>query len=119
MSLSKDEFRDYLKDYVKYNEEIEKINAKLKKLKKKKEEFSPYIMEYMEENNIDNINFNSNYSLKRKKTSSYETVNKKYIINNLTKYLKSEDKAEKIAENIYDSREKVTKSSLVIEERKK
>ena len=117
MSENKKKFKAKLRQFVKIDQEIEKMNKKLKKLKEMKNSISPEIMKYMGSKNLDEINLNSDYVLKLTKTYTFNSFNKKYLTNNISRFTNDGEYAEKLIEYLYEKRNKNEKRNLTIKKK--
>ena len=108
-----DEFKLSIKRWVEIDNKLKKVKELTSSLKKDKDKYQEYILDYMSNNNIKNKNILINDGkLSYTETKSQQTITKKYIIEKLTDYFKSEKKAKDIASLLYDNREVKFKSSL-------
>jgi hypothetical protein len=112
MSVS-NEFKMSIKKWVELDEKQKKIREVSTKLKKDKDKYQEYILDYMSSNNIKDKNILINDGkLCYGESKTSQTISKKYIIEKLTTYFKNETKAEEIANLLYDNREIKKKSFL-------
>lgn len=93
---------------VKYENDLKKINDAKKtitnKLKKTKNALAPY----MEKNEVDHINLNSQMGggkIKYNKTKVYSSLSKKKMVELLNAYFKNEEQAKQVIKFLYDNRE--------------
>ena len=103
---------------VKYENDLKKINDAKRvvsnKLKKTKNSLAPY----MEKNEVDHINLNSQMGggkIKYNKTKVYKSLSKKTLINLFNAYFGDEIKTKEVIKFLYDNREykevsKITKT---------
>ena len=119
MSTNKKHLKNNIKQYIQCENEIKKLNKKIKKIRELKESMSPNITKYMEEKKMNELTVSNKYTIKLSNNSTYQGISKKYITQKLEEYIKNKDHAEKIADHIYDSREKKQKKILRLSEIKK
>ena len=93
---------------VKYENDLKKINDAKRvvsnKLKKTKNSLAPY----MEKNEVDHINLNSQMGggkIKYNKQKVYSSLSKKKMVEILNAYFKNEDQAKQVIKFLYDNRE--------------
>ena len=108
------EFKNNVKTFVKLDEEIKKLQKKINKYKKKKNELIPSILDYMEKKDLDDIKINGEFKLKIKQTNQYSTISKSYLQKILIKNLEEPEVANQIIELIYNNRTKKINSNLEI-----
>ena len=112
-SIVNDEFKLSIKRWVEIDNKLKKVKELTSSLKKDKDKYQEYILDYMSNNNIKNKNILINDGkLSYSETKTTQSISKKYIIDKLTPYFKSKDKATKIADLLYNNREVKFKSSL-------
>ena len=93
---------------VKYENDLKKINDAKRvvsnKLKKTKNSLAPY----MEKNEVDHINLNSQMGggkIKYNKQKVYSSLSKKKMVEILNAYFKNEEQAKQVIKFLYDNRE--------------
>ena len=93
---------------VKYENDLKKINDAKRvvtnKLKKTKNTLAPY----MEKNEVDHINLNSQMGggkIKYNKQKVYSSLSKKKMVEILNAYFKNEEQAKQVIKFLYDNRE--------------
>lgn len=118
MSIDKSHFKEKLKTWVKYEQDIKKLNMKIKELKKLKEELNPEIINYMNKKDKKLLSINSNYQIKYSENDIYQSVNKNYINQKIAQFLKNQELGDKVTKFIYDNRDKKTRTSLNIVKKK-
>ena len=106
-------FDNDIRKWVKIEEEINNLQIKINKLKKKKTELNPNLINYMNKNKKKKININSSYNLVLGSKTQYSTFNKAYLLDILKKFVNS-NLAEQIILNLYDNREKKIIKNLEI-----
>ena len=113
MSGVSKEFKLSIKKWVEIDNKQKKVRELVNNLKKEKEKYQEYILDYMSGNNITNKKILINDGkLSYIETKTSQTITKKYIIDKLTTYFNNSKKAEEIANLLYDNRETKTKSVL-------
>ena len=107
------EFKGCIKRWVMIDNKQAKLRKLTSELRKEKDKVQNYILDYMSKNKMNNTNIIiSDGKLSYGESKSTQTISRKYIIEKLTKYFKSEDKAEEIADLLYNNREVKSKSVL-------
>ena len=107
------EFKLSIKKWVDIDNKQKKLREVSSNLRKDKDKYQEYILDYMSNNNIKNKNILINDGkLCYSETKTTQTITKKYIIDKLTTYFKSSKKANDIADLLYDNREVKKKSVL-------
>lgn len=104
--MSYQEFRNNLKVFTKLDQDQNKYQKQLNKIKNRKTEIKPQIINYMNNTKIKNTSINSNYELKLKETSQYSYISKNHIESVLKKHLNNDLLVDKISKDIYKSRNK-------------
>ena len=107
------DFKTSIKKWVQIDNKQKDIRILSSNLKKEKDKLQMFITEYMENNNMQkkNILFNDG-KLQYSTTKSTKPISKKYIIDKLTPYFNSKDKATEIADLLYENREITYKSTI-------
>ena len=118
MSIDKSHFKEKLKTWVKYEQDIKKLNMKIKELRKLKDELNPEIINYMNKKDKKLLSINSNYQIKYSESDIYQSVNKNYINQKISQYLKNQELGDKVTKFIYDNRDKKSRTSLNIVKKK-
>jgi hypothetical protein len=108
--------KDKLRKWVKLDEEIHILQKKLNKLRKKKGNLTPDIINFMELNNKNNIYINSNYKLQLKSRTQYTAVSKKHINDTLKNKINT-DTIKQIIDIIYTNRQKKIINNLEIKKK--
>ena len=112
--MSYQDFRNNLKLFAKLDQDQNNYQNQLSKIKNKKSEIKPKIINYMNLTKINNTVINSNYELKLKETSQYSYISKNHIENVLKKHIHNNLMVEKISKDIYKSRNKSTNYDINI-----
>ena len=105
------EFKENAKLWLKLDDDIKKLNDAIKERKNKKNEITPTLLDFMESHNINDLN-TSDGNLKFHKSLRSKPLSKKYLLDRLGFYFKSEVKGEKIVNFIYNNREKTEISNI-------
>ena len=98
-------FRENLKLWTKLQDKQNKYQKYLNKIKSKKNEIQPELIKYMQNNELENTQINSNYLLKLNKNNRYSIISKNLISNTLKKHIKNEKLIDDIINDLYSSRE--------------
>ena len=104
-------FKERASKYIHLDNEIKKINDLLKKKKKERDNLQGYMLNFMNNHKIKDINTSNGklkYSVvKTKKSFTKDTINK-----TLTSYFNNTDKAKEVTDILYKNREAVEKIEL-------
>ena len=108
-----DQFKDNIRDWVKYDNMAYRYKLKMDELKKEKEKYElernkiqDSVLSFMENNKLENDEIViSDGKLKYFNSKSSTSISRKYIEQRLKEYFKNEDKAKDVAEFIYSGRE--------------
>lgn len=96
-----------VKSWLLCENEIKKLQLRLKELKKKKKDMSPEIVNFMNKYEVRNLNI-QNQRIKVKVTKQKEALTKRYCENVISKFFNSnfpnnESKAKKLTSDLLDS----------------
>jgi len=105
------EFKNNVKDWVTLDDDINTLQKAIKERKKKKDELTPQIMDFMNRFKINDLN-TVNGKLKFTKTLYTKPLNKQYLISKLGDFFKDFNKGEKAASFILENRDKEEKFKL-------
>lgn len=105
------EFKENIKIWLKMDDDIKTLQNALKDIKKKKEEMTPKILDFMKNNDLRHLDTNDG-KIQYSKSYSTKPLNKKLLINRLGDYFKDFDKGTNVASFILDNREKEEKIRL-------
>lgn len=105
------EFKEDVKIWLKLDDDIKTLNDAVKDRKEKKKEITPKLLEFMERHDINDLNTDDGH-LKFQKSLRSKPLSKKYLLDRLGFYFKSEVKGEKVVNFIYNNREKTEISNL-------
>ena len=106
-----EDFRNKVKEWIDYDNQINELNNKVKELKGKKNDLNNEVLEFMKSNNIEDIS-TKQCKLKTYTSTSQKGLNKEYIKNKLKTALDDEHKAVEITDLILNNREKTTSIKL-------
>ena len=120
MNQISDEFVNDIKQYVTLDDQLKETQTIAREIRKKKTQLSLSILNYMDNNGIQNKDINlSDGKLKYFTSKTQSTVNKKFIENSLALYYKGNyQKAKEITDFIFSNRE-VTEKTVLKRTRKK
>lgn len=105
------EFKDNVKEWITLDDDIKTLNIALKERKKKKQELTPTVLNFMNEYKVHDIK-TTDGQLKFSKSMTSKPLNKKYLINRLGDFFKDYSKGEKAVEFLYENRDKEEKMKL-------
>lgn len=109
--MSTDEFRDTVKSFIELHDELAESARAMSALRKRKEQLSQKIIEFMRSNEIDECAL-ADGKLIRKTTKKVETLKKEHILDALKKRLGDEVAAERTLVDIYAARAVESTDSL-------
>lgn len=99
------ELKNAIQKYVEIDNKMNKIKELNKSLKKERDNIDKYILNYMNENNMQNKNIIlSDGKLRYVTTKSSESITKKYIQAKLGEFFNDKEKAKEATDYIYDTR---------------
>ena len=105
------EFKKNVKIWIELDDDIQTLNEALKARKKKKEEITPLLTEFMNSYEINDLNTKDG-QLKFSKLNVAKPLSKKYLMNRVGDFFKSYSKGEEVINFVYDNREKQEKFKL-------
>jgi hypothetical protein len=105
------EFKDNVKEWITLDDDIITLQDAIKERKKKKNEITPKIMDFMNRFEINDLNTN-NGKLKFTKSLQTKPLNKTFLISRLGDFFKDFNKGEKAATYILENRDKEEKFKL-------
>jgi len=105
------DFKEDVKLWLKLDDDIKTLNDAIKDRKNKKNEITPKLLDFMDKHNINDLNTNDGH-LKFQKSLRSKPLSKKYLLDRLGYYFKSDIKGEKVVSFIYNNREKTEISNL-------
>jgi hypothetical protein len=100
-----------VKEWLLLDDDILTLQNAIKERKKKKDELTPKILDYMNRYEINDLN-TSNGKLKFTKSMQTKPLNKQFLISRLGDFFKDLGKGEKAASFILENRDKEEKMKL-------
>lgn len=101
-----------IKEWVKVDDEIMKIQLELKKRKEHKKKISDNLLSVMKTNNLDEFDI-TDYKIVRNVKKTKMPINKKHILKCLETYCKNEDDKRELSNLILNTREEKIKEMIV------
>lgn len=99
------ELKNAIQKYVEIDNKMNKIKELNKSLKKERDNVDKFILNYMNENNMQNKNIILNDGkLRYVTTKTSESITKKYIQAKLSEFLNDKERAKEATNYIYDTR---------------
>jgi hypothetical protein len=108
---TKGELVNNIKEWIKLDNEISKLQIEIKERKNRKKQISDDLMKVMKTNNLDCFDINGG-SILYKKNVSKKPINSKTLIGLLNKYYDSSTQAEELTKYIMDNREEQVKETI-------
>ena len=105
------EFKENVKEWITLDDDIITLQKAIKERKKKKDELTPKIQNYMDRFQINDLNTH-NGKIKFTKSLYTKPLNKQFLISRLGDFFKDYNKGEKAASFILDNRDKEEKFKL-------
>lgn len=105
------EFKNTVKEWLLLDDDIITLQKAIKDRKKKKDELTPNILEFMDRFKINDLNTQEG-KVKFTKTLYTKPLNKQYLISKLGSFFKDFSKGEKVAYYILENRDKQEKINL-------
>jgi hypothetical protein len=99
------EFKKSVKEWITLDDDILKLQEAIKERRKKKNELTPQIIDFMDKFDINDLNTNGG-KLKFTKSLQTKPLNKQFLISKLGDFFKDFAKGEKIASYILENRDK-------------
>ena len=113
METTKTELINNIKEWIKLDNEISKLQSELKERKDKKKSLSINLMDIMKKNNLDCFDINGG-SILYKKNVTKKPITAKSLMQLLHQYYPSaSDKAEELTKFILDNREEQLKETIL------
>ena len=113
METTKTELINNIKEWIKLDNEISKLQSELKERKDKKKSLSINLMDIMKKNNLDCFDINGG-SILYKKNVTKKPITAKSLMQLLHQYYTSaSDKAEELTKFILDNREEQLKETIL------
>jgi hypothetical protein len=112
-------FKQNVKDWVTLDDDIKTLQDAIKKRKKRINELTPIILDFMKRFNINDLN-TQNGQLRYTTSLLAKPVNKNFLLSKLGEFFKDNEKSQVLTTYIYDNRIKEEKVKLkrVIEKKK-
>ena len=112
-------FKQNVKDWVTLDDDIKTLQEAIKKRKKRINELTPIILDFMKRFNINDLN-TQNGQLRYTTSLLAKPVNKNFLLSKLGEFFKDTEKSQVLTTYIYDNRIKEEKVKLkrVIEKKK-
>lgn len=101
-----------IKEWVKIDDEISKIQSDLKKKKELKKKISENLLNVMKTNNLDEFDI-TDYKIIRNVKKVKMPINKKHILKCLQSYCKTDEETAELSELILNTREEKIKEMIV------
>ena len=98
-------FKEDAKTWFQLDDDIQTLNDAIKERKKKKNELTPDLLDFMERYKIHDLNTQDGH-LKFQKSIRSQPVSKKYLIAKLGDFFKNMNKSEKVVNFLYNGRDK-------------
>ena len=105
------DFKENVKEWITLDDDIKTLNNALKERKKKKQELTPKVLDFMNEYEVHDVK-TTDGQLKFSKSLTSKPLNKKYLISRLGDFFKDYNKGEKAVEFLYENRDKEEKLRL-------
>jgi hypothetical protein len=105
------DFKKNVKTWLELDDDIQTLNEALKARKKKKEEITPKLTEFMNSYQINDLNTKDG-QLKFSKLNVAKPLSKKYLMSRVGDFFKSYSKGEEIVNFVYENRERQEKFKL-------
>ena len=109
---SLEEFKDKVKKWLEYDNEIKALEEALKTRKKNRKEIQVGIMDFMGKYNIKDMNTDEGEQLTYNETKTKKPINKDFITKTLKTYFNNEEDSNTVANFIFEKRETVSRFSL-------
>jgi len=110
--MDKEQLVENVNNWVKFDNDILKLQSEIRDLKKKKGEITNILVEIMRSNNVDSFDMKED-SLLYKKQTIRQSINKKLLLESLQKFYQSDEKmAEKIVDHVLEQRKTKTKETI-------
>jgi len=104
-------FKQEVKDWIQLDDDIRTLQRAINERKKRKNDITPQILQFMGKYEIHNLN-TATGKVAYTKTTRTKPMNKDYLKNKLSEFLKSVSKAERATEFLLNNREKEEKVIL-------
>jgi hypothetical protein len=109
---TKEELVTRIKDWIKVDNEITKLQKQIKGYREEKKNMTTSLVDVMKDNEIDCFDINDG-KLIYSKSKCKKPINKKTLLNALQGYFKNDDKTvQEVSQHILNSREETIKESI-------
>ena len=100
-----DRLKQNIKDWVKLDEEMAELRKRMRALNQAKHALSDGLLSVMKDQKIDEFDLNHEGKLVRQTKKTKQPINKKQLIQSLSKYYDDERDAQKVTEFILNARQ--------------
>ena len=107
-----DDFKEKIKQWLNIDNQIRDLKNKIKVLNANQSELTPSIMNYMNKNEIHNMNLGESGKLKFIQRETSKGITQKFLKEKLVEYLEDENKGIEAFQHILDAREKKQNTTL-------
>ena len=104
-------FKEKVKEWLSLDDDIKTLNSHIKERKKRKNDLTPEILDFMNKHKIEDMN-SDGHKLKYAESKVKKPINKDYIQKQLTNFLKNTQQADQATDFILNNRETTTKIRL-------
>ena len=104
-------FKEKVKEWLSLDDDIKTLNSHIKERKKRKNDLTPEILDFMNKHKIEDMN-SEGHKLKYAESKVKKPINKDYIQKQLTNFLKNTKQADDATEFLLNNRETTTKIRL-------
>jgi Family of unknown function (DUF5760) len=108
---TKEELVNNIKEWIKNDNEISRIQKELKEIRNNKKKITESLVNVMKNNGLDCFDINGG-SLELKKSKVKKPINAKTLINTLKQYYKDDDRAVEITKFVMENREETLKETI-------
>ena len=115
--MDKNQLITTIKEWVRLDAEITALRRNAKAVSDKKKELTKALVVLMKENSLDEIDL-SDSKIVRKTKISKSTVNKKHLVNCLSKYYKNDETVKEVSDLILNARTAKTIDCIVCKKEK-
>ena len=104
-------FKNSVKEWVALDDDIKILHAEMTKRKKKKNELTPMILDFMQRFQVNDLN-TQNGQLRYTTSLTSKPVNKQFLVSKLGDFFNDTEKGEKLTNFLFENREKTEKVNL-------
>ena len=104
-------FKEKVKEWLSLDDDIKTLNSHIKERKKRKNDLTPEILDFMNIHKIEDMN-SDGHKLKYAESKVKKPINKDYIQKQLTNFLKNTQQADQATDFLLNNRETTTKIRL-------